>query len=239
MRPQSRQSLMPMNTRMFKAETLSTATKMADTKMADTKMAETNTAATTVATATNERTTFISLAREIRDAIYEFVLVETEPLTIPYTARSKPMRQRPTATREPPLLRVNRQICEEATPVHYSANAFESDYLTDTAVCFRRLSDAKLRLLRSVRPFYLAGMPEESTSSLYWPCDTSENCKTWVRELADEDGKGMVRRSAMLFPVVGEDGRVKWVRCSDEHGETDSALRDRTEGQSVATSKCR
>ncbi|KAK3075215.1 hypothetical protein LTR53_001671 [Teratosphaeriaceae sp. CCFEE 6253] len=221
MRPQSRQSLMPVSTRMFKAETLSTDTKMADTKMADTKMAdtkmaETNTAATTVATATNERTTFISLAREIRDAIYEFVPVETEPLTIPYTARSKPMRQRPTATREPPLLRVNRQIREEATPVHYSANAFESDYLTDTAVWFRRLSDAKLRLLRSVRPFFLADMPKEPTSSsLYWPCDTSEDYETWVRELADEDGRGMVRRSAMLFPAVGEDGRLMWARCSD------------------------
>ncbi|TKA75986.1 hypothetical protein B0A55_03254 [Friedmanniomyces simplex] len=146
-----------------------------------------------------EKCRFLTLPPELRNHIYELALVDTNPISIPwmYMLRSK-------EPSEPSLLRTCHRIRDEALPIFYSSNTFETSII-GLGEWFRRLPDVKLGMLENVRVIgYLGGMFEEAQ----W----REKSSGWAAEIAKVDGRGLVEKSALLFPVAKGMDSVGWLR---------------------------
>lgn len=78
------------------------------------------------------RTGFLDVPRELRDAIYELALVAEDPIDV-FPSRVSPISSRPKGL-SPALLRISRQIYNEAITVLYGLNTFRA---TLRAHCFK------------------------------------------------------------------------------------------------------
>lgn len=90
------------------------------------------------------RTTFFDLPAELRNPIYELLVVEDGPIRIPYHANRTTV-DRPS---EPALLAVNRQIRIESRGVFYGVNIFRASGFESAAQTLMKLNVFQLKPIR-------------------------------------------------------------------------------------------
>jgi len=110
-------------------------------------------------TCSDEHSHSMRLPAELRDRIYELALVSDEQFEIDVKYSRNDRRKYVRTIRppvEPPLLRVSRQIRDEALPVHYGNNIFCGMDKVGFGVWLQRLGPQKRSLLRHLRSFKLS-----------------------------------------------------------------------------------
>jgi len=144
----------------------------------------------TVATAesTGPQAGLFKLPAELRNLIYELVIIERRSVSIP------PAEDRTHV--KPGLLQVNREIRAEALPIYYGGTHFRGHDHVKVIRWFQSLPDDQLRMLRCV------------SLSNEWYSETDKYVR-FSRILQDVDkaldkcGRGIVKRSAIFVIQSG------------------------------------
>lgn len=149
-------------------------------------------------------TTFFDLPAELRNRIYAFAVKPddssaTHRLTLKYPHY-----------KEPPLLSVSRQIRQEALGVFIGETIFEEE--SSYIIRFlKTLSDEKLKWLRTVR--VLVYLTRDFLKNWRWMERVSRQLGQIYRH-----GRGLLRKDAIQFPIVVEDGyqgEFTWVHLQN------------------------
>ena len=93
----------------------------------------------------------LGLPAELRIKIYEYTLIEDEPIYLNRRDSFSKQAARPVVG-EPALLAVNHQLRNEAAGVYYGAHYFISRYEDDTRSFFDRLSKTERSMVRNFEP---------------------------------------------------------------------------------------
>ncbi|KAM3424520.1 hypothetical protein BST61_g6521 [Cercospora zeina] len=169
---------------------------------------------------------FLSLPGELRNEIYNHVLVQSTPISLPYAYEIRSTTRSPSSNNalasastttttttttyagEPPILRTSRLIRSEATPIYYGCNTFSAPSPASAHRFLKPLSTAKMSMLRFFRPVELAlELHGSSQVGQRW----EESVKRTVNRLVKDAGKGVLRWDSLQVGVKGRGERIRWV----------------------------
>lgn len=149
-------------------------------------------------------TTFFDLPAELRNRIYALAVKPDDPSATVKLTLNYPHYK------EPPLLSVSRQIRQEAMGVFIGETIFEEE--SSYIIRFlKTLSDEKMKWLRTIRVL------------VYGSRECMQHWRWMERVLKTLDqtfrhGRGLLRRDAIQFPIVVEDGyqgEFTWVHLQN------------------------
>lgn len=151
---------------------------------------------------------FLDLPAEIRNEIYLLALPVHTTIQLSESLPEKATSTKQYFHEEPALLAVSRQIREEASPVFYGINTFQTPYSSRTIAFLDQLGMERARMLRNLRAF-------SSHVVLF-----GTNRETWLdtvlratKRLLKECG-ACLHRDALLVPFKEGDG-LTWKRLSE------------------------
>ncbi|KAK4494349.1 hypothetical protein PRZ48_014647 [Zasmidium cellare] len=140
---------------------------------------------------------FASLPAELRNEIYNYTLVSSTPITLPYAYEKQPFH-------EPPLLHTSAWIRAEAAPIFYGSNTFTAPSPPSAHYFLCAQPAETIALIKTFRPIDLVLPWSRWTDALVW------NLNRLVKKnLAPE---------AVEVPMRGEDGEVLWCRLGEIEG---------------------
>ncbi|KAK5702594.1 hypothetical protein LTR97_003539 [Elasticomyces elasticus] len=143
------------------------------------------------ASTVSAKPTFLTLVPELRNQIYELVVINPKPFRI-LTKLYPPSKEESAANYAPVgVLRVNHQIRNEVLAMYYGGNTFRSYYWAETQDWLRRLPGTTLPMLKSLRPatsYDHIGPQREQTLAL-------------ASVFVVEHGKGLLAKSAVFVRV--------------------------------------
>ncbi|KAK3628309.1 hypothetical protein LTR56_018701 [Elasticomyces elasticus] len=135
--------------------------------------------------------TYLTLIPELRNQIYELVVINPQPFRIP-TKLYPPSKEESAANYAPVgVLRVNHQIRNEVLAMYYGGNTFRSYYWAETQDWLSHLPGTTLQMLKSLRPAtsYDHIFPER------------EQLLALAIVFVVEHGRGMLEKSAVFVRV--------------------------------------
>lgn len=154
------------------------------------------------------KTSFLDLPTEIRNVVYFLALSSDETLLLSECMTGRTLSTKEHFHGEPALLATSRQIREEAIPVFYGTNTFQSPYSSRTLAFLSQLGCARARTLRSLRAFSTLIVFSGGNRDT-WLDTILRATKRLLREI-----EGYLHKDALLVPFKEAHGIV-WKRLSD------------------------
>lgn len=151
--------------------------------------------------------TFLDLAPELRNAIYELVVVTNQPIVVP--KRGKPNDD--VRLNEPGITATCHQICSECIPIFYSGDSFEAFNPSAARNWIQHLSEAKLRSLRSLRLLNIYHMDTENIDDKRLTLG-----KCIIENMLRNEGKGLMGKCGNNIQIETANGMV-WIELKRLH----------------------
>ncbi|KAK4617795.1 hypothetical protein CLAFUW4_12036 [Fulvia fulva] len=141
---------------------------------------------------------FADLPAELRNQIYNYTLVRSAPIELPYAYEKAYFR-------EPALLAANSWVRAEALPIFYGCNIFETPSPPSAHRFLKQLAPENIARIRLFRPIDLI-LP--LSVHRRW----SDALRGNLNRLVADSGKGALSSDAVHVPIRNDAGEASWCK---------------------------